>query len=64
MKNSPIVIDPNISFGRPTIAGTGVPTKEIASLYFAGDSIEFIAKDFALSIKQVKEAIKFELEKI
>jgi uncharacterized protein (DUF433 family) len=41
-----IVIDPAVSFGRPVIAGTGIPTKVLAELYEAGDSIDDLALDY------------------
>ena len=53
-------IDPRISFGRPTIAGTGIPTDVIADLYNAGDEIEAIADDYSCTAPQVYAAIWFE----
>ena len=53
-------IDPHISFGKPTITGTGVPTKVIAQLYDAGDSMEDIADDYDCTIIQIEKAILFE----
>ena len=38
-----IVIDPRISFGRPVLAGTGIPTAIIAERYKAGEAIECIS---------------------
>jgi uncharacterized protein (DUF433 family) len=55
-----LIIDPHISFGKPTIKGTGVPTKAIAQLYDAGDSMEEIAEDYDCNVIQIKEAILFE----
>jgi len=57
-----IVIDPTISFGKPVLVGTGVPTSSIVSLYNAGDEIEDIANEFSCSIEQVKAAIHYEAE--
>jgi len=56
-----IVIDPHIEFGRPCLAGTGVPTAEIADRYKAGESIASIAEDYGRSREQVEEAIRYEL---
>ncbi|MGY6529668.1 MAG: DUF433 domain-containing protein [Cyanobacterium sp.] len=53
-------IDPHISFGKPTIQGTGIPTKAIAQLYDAGDSIEDIAEDYNCRVIDIKQAILFE----
>ena len=55
-----LTIDPHISFGKPTITGTGVPTKVIAQLYDAGDSMEDIAEDYDCTVIQIEKAILFE----
>lgn len=57
---APIWIDPNISFGRPTIAGTGIPTDVIVDLFNAGDEVEAIADDYSCSPDQIYAAIWFE----
>jgi uncharacterized protein (DUF433 family) len=56
-----IVIDPYISFGRPTIAGTGVSTSIIAERYKAGDSMDALADDYGCQRAQVEEAVRCEL---
>ncbi|MCC7044525.1 MAG: DUF433 domain-containing protein [Acidobacteria bacterium] len=33
----PVAIDPRVSFGRPVLAGTGIPTSELAERFSAGD---------------------------
>ena len=55
-----LYIDPRISFGKPVIAGTGVPTAAISDLYEAGDEIDEIASEFGCTSDQVKAAIQFE----
>lgn len=55
-----LYIDPRISFGRPTIAGTGIPTDVIVSRYNGGDEIEAIADDYNCKPDQVYAAIWFE----
>jgi uncharacterized protein (DUF433 family) len=57
-----IVIDPSIAFGRPVLAGTGIPTAIIAERYKAGESIEELAQDYDLLPQAVQEAIRCELE--
>ncbi len=54
----PIVIDPRISFGAPTVSGT--PTWAIRDRWFAKEAVDEIADDFDLSQKQVIAALKFE----
>ncbi|MGB7414350.1 MAG: DUF433 domain-containing protein [Thermosynechococcaceae cyanobacterium] len=55
-----LYLDPRVSFGRPVIAGKGVPTIAIANLYEAGESITDIADEYDCTPKQVKAAIRFE----
>jgi uncharacterized protein (DUF433 family) len=57
-----IFLDPSIRFGKPVIAGKGVPTDAIVSLIDAGDSIEDVADEFDCTPKQVKAAIQFEAQ--
>jgi uncharacterized protein (DUF433 family) len=56
-----VVIDPYISFGRPTIRGTGISTSIIAERYKAGDSLDALAKDYGCKEAQVEDAIRYEL---
>ena len=56
-----VVIDPRVSFGRPIIVGTGIPTAIIAERYKAGESIEDLADDYGLNTLQIQEAIRSEL---
>jgi uncharacterized protein (DUF433 family) len=55
-----LTIDPKISFGKPTITGTGVPTKIIAELYDAGDAIQSLADDYNCNVFQIEQVILFE----
>ena len=47
-KEAPIVIDPRVSAGLPTIAGRGVTVDALRKLWKAGYTIEFIADDFRM----------------
>ena len=53
-----IVMSPTISFGRPVIAGTGIPVSAIYERYKAGDSIVELGRDFRLESSVVEEAIR------
>lgn len=55
-----IVIDPLVAFGRPTIAGTGIPTNVIAGKFAAGQRPESLAFDYGIEEKQVEEALNYE----
>ncbi len=57
-----IVIDPSLSFGRPVIAGTGIPTAVVAERFKAGERIEDLASDYRLPLPQIEEALRCELE--
>ena len=55
-----LTIDPNISFGKPTITGTGIPTKIVTELYDSGDDLAQIATDYNCTESQIQTAILFE----
>jgi len=57
-EHSPVVIDPRISFGAPSVNGT--PTWIIKGRFEAGESDSEIAEDFNLNVPAVREALKFE----
>lgn len=56
-----IVIDPYVSFGRPTITRTGIATSIIAERYKAGESIDELARDYDCERGHVEEAVRIEL---
>ena len=56
-----IVIDPRISFGRPVLTGTGIPTAIIAERYKAGEAIGALADDYGCPTLKIEEAIRCEL---
>ena len=56
-----VVIDPQISFGRPVLAGTGIPTAVIAERYKAGESVDDLTKDYGRQRLEIEEAIRCEL---
>lgn len=55
-----VVMNPAVSFGRPVIAGTGIPVSSIYERYRAGDSVAGLAGDFRLEISDIEEAIRCE----
>ncbi|MGH9863440.1 MAG: DUF433 domain-containing protein [Candidatus Acidiferrales bacterium] len=57
-----VVIDPFVSFGRPILVGTGIPTSVIAERYKAGESIEQLAGDYGRKQLEIEEAIRCELQ--
>lgn len=57
-----VVIDPYVSFGRPVLVGTGIPTAVIAERYKVGESIDELASDYGRERLQIEEAIRCELQ--
>ena len=56
-----VVINPYVSFGKPVIAGTGLPTRVVAERYKAGDSIPDLARDYGRKEEEINDAIRYEL---
>ena len=57
-----VVIDPRVSFGRPVVAGTGIPTAVLAEQFKAGDPVPELAKEYGASEEAVWDAIRCELD--
>jgi uncharacterized protein (DUF433 family) len=56
-----VVINPYVSFGKPVITGTGLPTRVVAERYKAGDSIPQLARDYGRKEEEIDDAIRYEL---
>jgi uncharacterized protein (DUF433 family) len=57
---APIMVDPEICFGRAVIAGTGIPTDVIADRHRGGDSVKKIAEDYDIAEDKIAAALTFE----
>ena len=57
-----VVIDPFVSFGKPVLSGTGIPTAIVAERYKAGESVSQLSADYGRSDLDIQEAIRCELE--
>lgn len=57
-----VAIDPRVAFGRPVLAGSRIPTVEIAERFMAGQSFESLAADYARPIEEIEEAIRCEFD--
>lgn len=55
-----VVIDPEISFGAPTIAGRGIPVRIVANAVRAEESVEFVARLFDLLPAAVADAVEYD----
>lgn len=56
----PVVIDPRVSFGRPTVAGSGILTSVLVQRIDAGEEIAALADDYGLEEAQIVAAAVFE----
>jgi uncharacterized protein (DUF433 family) len=56
-----ISLDPRVRFGRPVIAGTSIPTAEIAERFRAGDDFSALADEYGRPQTEIEEAIRCEL---
>ena len=56
-----VTIDPQVSFGRPVLAGTRIPTVELANRFSAGEPISSLAADLNLAEETIEEAIRYQL---
>lgn len=55
-----VVIDPAVSFGRPTVAGSAIRTSVLVQRIDAGEDVAALADDYGLSQAQVVAAAVFE----
>jgi uncharacterized protein (DUF433 family) len=55
-----VVMNPAVSFGRPVIAGTGIPVSSVYERYKAGDAVADLARDYCVEISAIEEAIRCE----
>jgi len=55
-----VVIDPLVSFGKPVLVGSGIPTSIIAERFYAGDSTDTLAKDYGRERSEIEEAVQYE----
>ena len=57
-----VVIDPQVSFGRPVMAGTGIATAVLAERFRAGDQPPELRKDYGASEEAIWDAIRCEFD--
>jgi uncharacterized protein (DUF433 family) len=55
-----VVLNPRVQFGKPCIAGTGIPTSIIAERFKAGEDIRALSRDYGQSESKIDEALRFE----
>lgn len=59
-KDHSVIVDPNHSFGRPSIEGTNISTEVLARYVDAGEPVDVVARLFDLEERQVLDAVAFE----
>ncbi len=55
-----VAVDPTVAFGKPVIAGTGIPTGAVYQLFNAGDEIREIAEEYDRDPSEIEAAIRYE----
>ncbi len=55
-----VLMNPYISFGRPVLAGRGVPTELVFERFNAGELIDTLAEDYGRKRWEIEEAIRYE----
>jgi uncharacterized protein (DUF433 family) len=60
VKSKAVVLDPEISFGRPSLSRFGIPTEVIAQAFKVEGSKKSVAAQFDISVVDVSEAVKYE----
>lgn len=58
-KSNSVVVDPHRQMGHPVVGNTNIYPEVIHGMFKSGDSIEFLAFNFQLSQKQIRDAISY-----
>jgi uncharacterized protein (DUF433 family)/GNAT superfamily N-acetyltransferase len=59
-KGKTIMLDPDVSFGRPVLSAFGIPTEVIAQAMKAERNVRAVAAQFEIPVDKVRAAVKFE----
>lgn len=59
-RNVSVVLDPDRSFGEPTVPVAGVRTEILAELVGAGEDVDQLANIYRLPAEQVRQAVDYE----
>ena len=54
-----ISMDPDVRFGKPCIAGTRMDVATIVGLFAAGETMETVVAEYALTTEQVRSALAY-----
>jgi uncharacterized protein (DUF433 family) len=56
-----IQMSPNIAFGRPVLADTGIATDVIAGRFRARDSVSDLSEEYGVPVSMIEDAVRWEL---
>jgi uncharacterized protein (DUF433 family)/DNA-binding transcriptional MerR regulator len=59
-RSKKISIDPNLAFGQPVVDETAIPTFRLLEAFIAEGDMKQVARQFEISLAQVKHAVEFE----
>jgi uncharacterized protein (DUF433 family) len=54
-----ITMDPDVRFGKPCIAGTRMDVATVVGLFAAGETLETVVAEYALTPEQVRAALAY-----
>ena len=54
-----ISMDPDIRFGKPCVAGTRIDVATIVGAIAAGETVETVANEYALTVEQARSALSY-----
>lgn len=57
-RDVPIIIDPYLAGGRPTIEGSGVTVETVRRRFYAGETLADLARDYGLRRATVEKAVQ------
>lgn len=55
-----VILEPQVQFGTPCIKGTRIPTRTIAGMIEAGDSVDWVVDAYDVTIDEVNAACEWE----
>lgn len=56
-----IWVNPRVGFGSPCLRGTGLSTATLYGRWLSGETVEEIADDYSVPVKQIEAAVYYEL---
>jgi uncharacterized protein (DUF433 family) len=54
-----VSMDPDIRFGKPCLTGTRIDVATLVGAIAAGETVETVATEYALSVEQVRSALSY-----